>query len=214
MPRPRLRLVLALVAILGVAVAAAGWRLAGRDEPAPGAVRTTADGVEFPATVDRAGFERRLLGMPGYHLIVWRGGGSASFALFRAGVTDVQVLDALEALGAKPGDGLTMDSWERRNDPAAAAPKKVIAGPPVEVLVRVPGRAEPLTLPEILDDPGGRGFEMRFGGHRANISAWHSGCVVCLYSCPGSKVGNATYTVRDWVDGTTHFKVKDGVLPA
>ena len=54
---------------------------------------------------------------------------------------------------------------------------------------------------------------MRFGGHRANVPEWHSGCVVCLYSCPGSKVGNATYTVRDWVEGTTRFRVRRGVLP-
>jgi len=56
---------------------------------------------------------------------------------------------------------------------------------------------------------------MRFGGHRANIPKWKSGCVVCLYSCPGSKVGNARYTVRDWVKETTRFRVrKDAPLPA
>ena len=213
MRRSAASLLVLLVVLSGAALAILGWRLASSTEPQPGTVRTTADGVEFSATVNRAGFERRLLGMAGYHLIVWRGGRAASAALFRAGVTDVQVLDALEALGAKPGDGLGMDSWDERDNPQAAAPRKVIAGPPVEVLVRVPGRAAPLTLPEILDDPGGRGFAMRFGGHRANIPAWHSGCVVCLYSCPGSKVGNAAYTVHDWVDGATRFRVKDGVLP-
>jgi hypothetical protein len=213
MRRSAASLLVLLVALGVAALVVIGWRLASSPESAPGIVRTTAAGVEFPATVNRAGFERRLLGMAGYHLIVWQGGRAASAALFRAGVTDVQVLDALEALGGKPGDGLGMDTWDERDDPQAAAPRKVIAGPPVEVLVRVPGRAEPLTLPEILDDPGGRGFAMRFGGHRANIPAWHSGCVVCLYSCPGSKVGNAAYTVHDWVEGATHFRVKDGVLP-
>jgi hypothetical protein len=38
--------------------------------------------------------------------------------------------------------------------------------------------------------------------------------VVCLYSCPGGKIGNARYTVRDWTKGTTRFTVKKGVLPA
>ena len=65
----------------------------------------------------------------------------------------------------------------------------------------------------MLEDPSGRGFDMRFGGHRDNIPRWHSGCVVCLYSCPGSKIGNAAYTVRDFVLGTTHFSVWEGVLP-
>lgn len=218
MKRRRLGILLGfLVGGAAALAAAAGLRLASRSEPEPeaaSAVTTTAEGVEFPATVNRSGFERRLLGMPGYHLIVWKGGRAASAALFPAAVTDVEVLDALEALGAKPGDALGMDSWDQRKDPKATAPDQIIAGPPVEVLVRVPGRAAPLTLDEILDDPGGRGFAMRFGGHRANIPAWRSGCVVCLYSCPGSKVGNATYTVRDFVAGTTRFRVKDGVLPA
>ncbi len=48
----------------------------------------------------------------------------------------------------------------------------------------------------------------------AKVPEWLSGCVVCLYSCPGSKVGNASYTIRDHVDGTTHFGVRPGVLPA
>ena len=134
-------------------------------------------------------------------------------SLFRAGVTDVQVLDALEKLGAKPGNALGMATWDERKDPDSKAPDKVIAGPPVEILVRVPGRKGLLRLDQILEDPGGRGFDMRFGGHRANIPHWHSGCVVCLYSCPGSKVGNARYTVRDYVRGTTRFRVKEGVLP-
>jgi hypothetical protein len=128
-------------------------------------------------------------------------------------VSDTQVLDALEALGADAGNALPMDTWERRKDESAAEPDMVIAGPPVEISVRVPGKAAPLTLSQILLDPGGRGFDMRFGGHRANIPHWHSGCVVCLFSCPGSKVGNARYTVRDYVRETTRFRVRPGVLP-
>jgi len=183
-------------------------------------VRLVAGGVEFPAIVTRRAFERDLLGfgMPGYHLIVWEEGKAAGSALFRTGVSDREVLDALESLGAVPGNALGMDSWEERKNPASPAPDRVIAGAPVEVLVKVPGRAAPLTLGEILEDPGGRGFAMRFGGHRANIPAWHSGCVVCLYSCPGSKVGNARYTVRDYVlhdeaGEAARFRVREGALP-
>jgi hypothetical protein len=181
-----------------------------------GALTVGAREVSFFATVDRAGFERELLGlgMPGYHLIVWQGGKAAGAALFRAEVTDLQVLDALERLGARPGNALSMATWEERKDRASKAPDRVIAGPPVDVLVEIPGRKERLPLAAILDDPGGRGFAMRFGGHRANIPIWKSGCLVCLYSCPGSKVGNARYTVRDYEKGTTRFRVRPGVLPA
>jgi hypothetical protein len=213
---PRLRYPLLLAGFV-LLIAGIAWSLARPGAAPPGPLRAAAREVEFPATVSRRAFERELLGMgmPGYHLIVWKDGGAAMAALFRAEVTDVQVLDALERLGARPGDALGMATWDERKNPSSKAPDRVIEGPPVEVLVRVPGRAAPLTLPEILEDPGGRGFDMRFGGHRANIPKWKSGCVVCLYSCPGSKVGNARYTVRDWVKETTRFRVrKDAPLPA
>ncbi|MEA2603606.1 MAG: hypothetical protein QOF89_4598 [Acidobacteriota bacterium] len=202
-PSFRNTLLLAGLAVLGLGAAPAGPIRIGKGE------------IEFPAIVTRKSFERELLGMgmPGYHLIVWQDGGAAMASLFRAEVTDIQVLDALESLGAKPGNALGMDTWEERKDKDSKAPDKVIAGPPVEILVRVPGRPALLTLGQILQDPGGRGFDMRFGGHRANIPKWKSGCIVCLYSCPGSKVGNARYTVRDWVNERTKFRVKPGVLP-
>ena len=127
---------------------------------------------------------------------------------------DTEVLDALERLGARPGNALGMGTWEERKESSSKAPDQVIAGPPVEILVRVPGRPALVTLDQILEDPGGRGFDMRFGGHRANIPKWKSGCIVCLYSCPGSKVGNARYTVRDWEKEATRFRVKkDAPLP-
>jgi hypothetical protein len=89
----------------------------------------------------------------------------------------------------------------------------LIEGPGVEVVVRLPGGKKPLAIGEILTDPAGRGFDMRFGGHEKNIHVWHSGCLICLYSCPGSKIGNRAYTVRDYMKKTTSFRVRDGVLP-
>jgi hypothetical protein len=152
--------------------------------------------------------------MAGYHLIVWRDGGSADAALFRAAASDVEVLDALESLGAVPGDALDLATWDERDDPSSWKPEQVIQGPPVEVLVRAEAGGPWLRLDQIVDDPMHHGFDLRFGGHRSNIPAWKSGCVVCLYSCPGGKVGNARYTVRDWTKQTTRFTVKKGVLPS
>jgi hypothetical protein len=209
MPAPRSSAV-AISFLLLLAVACSGAR--GGDAPPGRVTRVSADTIEFPATVAAAAFNRRI-GMPGYHAIVWRGGRAAGVALFRAEVTDVQVLDALEALGGKPGNALGMASWDERKDPKNPAPAQTIAGPPVEILVRLPGRSAPVPLADLLEDPGGRGVEMRLGGHRANIPQWHSGCIACLYSCPGSKLGNARYTVRDYMNEATRFRAKAGVLP-
>jgi hypothetical protein len=168
--------------------------------------------VDFEATVDASAWDHG--DMAGYHLIVWDGGGSSHAALFRAAASDVEVLDALESLGAVPGDALDLATWDQRDDPSSWKPEQVVQGPPVEVLVRTGPEAPWQRLDQIVHDPMRRGFDLRFGGHRANIPAWKSGCVVCLYSCPGGKVGNARYTVRDWTKKATRFTVKKGVLPS
>jgi hypothetical protein len=167
--------------------------------------------VEFAAEVNASAWDDGE--MAGYHLVVWRGGGSADQALFRAAVSDLEVLDALESLGAVPGDALDIATWDEREDPSSWKPDQVIQGPAVEILVRAVGAGPWLGLDQVVHDPKGLGFAMRLGGHRANIPAWKSGCVVCLYSCPGGKVGNERYTVRDFTEKTTRFAVRDGVLP-
>lgn len=192
---------------------AGGTILAGSGNPPEGwlLVRRP-DTVEFMARINGAGFDGSWM-MRGYHAVVWKGGRMSGAALLVAEVSDLQVLGALESLGAKPGDNLPMDTWDERRDHDHTAPDRIIAGPGIEILLRLPG-GPPLTpLTAVLDDPGRRGLEMRFGGNRHNIPEWKSGCVVCLYSCPGSKVGNARYTVRDYVRGTTRFRTRKGALP-
>ncbi|NKB87228.1 MAG: hypothetical protein GKS06_03280 [Acidobacteria bacterium] len=167
--------------------------------------------IEFTATVG-GGFDDPA--MAGYHLIVWDAGRAADHALFVADVSDVQIIDALEELGAAPGDALKIDTWDEREDPETTAPDAIVAGPPVEIeFVLADGTVH--RLDELISDPGGRGFDMRFGGHRDNIPEWHSGCVVCLYSCPGSKVGNASYTVRWYMkpDSAWRVAVVDKTVP-
>ena len=138
----------------------------------------------------------------------------AHAALLQADVTDRQVVEALEGLGARPGNNLPMEAWEERKNPKDPAPDTSVAGPNVEVLLGLPSRTDLIPLASALEDRQGRGLEMRFGGNAANIPKWKSGCIVCLYSCPGSKVGNARYTVRDYEKGVTRFRAKPGVLPA
>jgi hypothetical protein len=208
MHSPRRKRVLA--ACLGAVLVSSACR--GQQGP-PGVLTIRQPGeIEFTARVNAKAFEDGWI-MPGYHALVWKGGRMAHSALLQADVTDRQVLEALEGLGAKPGDNLPMAAWEERKNPKHPAPDTVIAGPAVEVLLRLPGREGLVPLSSALQDSAGRGLEMRFGGNAANIPVWKSGCIVCLYSCPGSKVGNARYTVRDYAKDATRFRVKAGVLP-
>lgn len=201
---------IALLCALVLAVAPVGGCGGGAGSPAL-VVLPTERAVEFGARVQSTAWDAGE--MAGYHLVVWRGGGSADAALLRADVSDVAVLDALESLGATPGDALDLATWDERDDPSSWKPDRLVEGPAVEVLVRPAAGGEWLRLDQIVEDPMGIGFDLRFGGHRANIPAWKSGCVVCLYSCPGGKIGNARYTVRDFAKKTTRFAVKPGALP-
>ena len=69
-------------------------------------------------------------------------------------------------------------------------------------------------LSDVLEDSGGHGFDFRFGGNLAYVKNWKSGCVACLYSCPGGKVSNASYTIREFVDEVTRFRAREELLPA
>ena len=185
-----------------------------RGQEAPGTlIVRRPNEIEFTATVNAKAFDSGWM-MPGYHALVWKGGRMAHAALLQADVTDRQVVEALEGLGAKPGNNLPMAAWEERKNPKDRAPDTVISGPPVEVLLGLPSRSALVPLAAALEDPAGRGLQMRFGGNAANIPKWKSGCIVCLYSCPGSKVGNARYTVRDYEKGVTRFRARASVLPA
>lgn len=167
--------------------------------------------VELAATVHRKQFDSGS--MPGYHAIVWRDGRSAHSALLEADVSDRQVIRALEELGARPGNNLSMDAWDERRNPGSPAPDVRIAGPPIQVLLGLPGRPDLVPLSTVLEDSGGKALDLRYGGNERNIPKWKSGCIVCLYSCPGSKIGNAAYTERDYVRNATRFRIKEGVLP-
>jgi hypothetical protein len=197
-----------LVGALATALAAG---LRGEERPGQVIVRPPRE-IEFTATVNAKAFDSGWM-MRGYHAVVWRGGKAAHAALFEAEVTDRQVLEALESLGAKPGNNLPMEAWEERKNPKDPAPDTIIAGPAIEMFLRLPSGKEIVPLASVLEDPGGRGLALRFGGNEANIPKWKSGCIVCLYSCPGSKVGNAKYTVRDYTREATRFRVRPGALP-
>jgi hypothetical protein len=168
--------------------------------------------IEFEATVHARPFDAGWM-MPGYHAVVSKSGRMSHAALLRAEVTDTEILGALESLAGPARGNLPMAAWEKRNDPGNPEPDRFIEGPAVEILLRLPGKPGLVPLAAVLQDPGGRGLDMRLAGNRANIPKWMSGCVVCLYSCPGGKIGNARYTVRDWYRKRTRFRARPGALP-
>jgi hypothetical protein len=167
------------------------------------ATDTKALTVTVPASLHLAAF---LRGSPaGHHLLTWAAGAAGKKALLQTAVSDTRVLDALESLGAKPGDNLSAEAWTERADPANPAPDVRAAGSTLEVTLILPdGTRRPIA--DLLEDVDKRGVAWKLAGNRKLIPVWKSGCVICLQSCPGSKVANAKATMRDLHKGRARFR--------
>jgi hypothetical protein len=184
------------------------------DRSRPLEVDTTAGEVRIVAELQPERFSGGWLpSTPHYHAVVWKGGGASSEALIASPVSDADFYTAMVAIGAIPGNNLIMAAWNDRKNPSARAPDQRVEGTRVDVFVWWEGLAAPLPLKELVLDSAGRGIDMRFGGNKALIPEWHSGCIACLYSCPGGKVSNHAYTIRDYVKGTTRFTVNWSKVP-
>ncbi|MBI2195022.1 MAG: hypothetical protein HYU36_23825 [Planctomycetes bacterium] len=169
--------------------------------------------LRFPARFNPHGFESDGR-TAGYHLIVWERGGAASSALFQAEPSDRAILEALRQLGARPSNNLTAECWTRREDPEHPAPDLRAEGPTVAIRVQWPGSDEGVALHTLFEGVRPEDLDFRFVGNEALIGQWKSGCISCLYSCPGGKVVNAAYSIRDYTRESRRFRLAGGNLPA
>ncbi len=180
-----------------------------------------------PMIVDRNACEIRLLAtlqpdafgpgwfkqLPGHHAVAWRGGRKSHEALLKTFSSDTEVFEALISLGAKPGNNLTQEVWDERNNPESRAPERRVEGDRVVALVWWEGLKDPLPLSALLHNPSGKDLDLRFGGHKSLIPVWESGCIICMQSCPGAKISNRNCTIRDYVQGKATFTVNDASVP-
>ena len=180
-----------------------------------------------PLVVDRAKGEVRIraivqpdamqrwFGVQGHHAVVWNEGKASRWALFRAFASDHDVRVALEALDAKPGENLTIETWTERSNSKSPEPDKRVEGTTVEVFVSWDGRA-PVPLASVLRQKGSPSPELEFhyGGHEKWQPIFKSGCIVCLYSCPGGAVSSRSHTIRDYEkEGVIYFSRPEALPP-
>lgn len=148
-----------------------------------------------------------------YHALVHEDGGAAAKSLLVTPVSDAEVATRLREMDVRDGGGVPMLAWTLREVPLVPWPDARVQGTPVRILVEWDGWERPRELGELLRDPGGKGISFRFGGNEEHDSTWPSGCIACLYSCPGGVVSNDRYTIRDKVRGSTRFTPVDGLPP-
>lgn len=172
--------------------------------------------VRFTATVQPTAMARPF-GVQGHHAIVWKGGRSKLWALFVAEASDHDVRIALDALGARRGENLTLDSWNARDDAQNKEPDKRVEGSPVDVFVEWHGSGGRIPLASLLSEEGHATprLDFRYGGNERWQKDFHSGCIVCLYSCPGGAIGNRAHPIRDYVrDGVVYTSIPKRLPPS
>jgi len=171
--------------------------------------------VRITATVQPHAMERPL-GVRGHHAIVWKGGQSRHWALFVSDSSDHEVRVALDALGAHRGENLTPETWNERENPVNREPDKRVEGSRIEVFVEWKGSKGRLPLASLLNEEGQAAplLDLRYGGNERWQKDFKSGCIVCLYSCPGGAIGNHAHPIRDYVrDGVVYASAADRLPP-
>lgn len=182
---------------------------ASKEEPV--SIQRNGESILFEGRIFPERFNQRRDRANGHHFIVWKGGGNAGKALIEAEPSDREILDALIAAGAEPGDNLTVDAWDERMNEESEAPDRRVAGTPVEISIRWDGQAH--AIEESFADEPSSSFDIRVGGHAALIPVWRSGCVTCLFSCPGGRTSNHAFTIRDQAFDRHSFHARNSGLP-
>ncbi|MEO5930317.1 MAG: sterol desaturase family protein [Candidatus Kapaibacterium sp.] len=198
---------LMLLVVLGLVTACAGEEQRGEI-----VVHVAQKSITFTGKIYPGQFNSWRTWPKNHHFIVWKGGGASGKALIQADANDLEIQRALEKLGARAGNNLTLDSWEKRKDEGNPDPDLHVTGTLIDVSIAWAGHA-PVRAGDILVDKGGHGFEFRLGGHEKFIPVWKSGCIVCLESCPGGRVSNARYTLRDYQKDIAVFELRKDLLP-
>jgi hypothetical protein len=170
--------------------------------------------VAITAVVQPNAMDCWIGGVKGHHAIVWNKGRAHRCALFASEVSDHDLL-ALNSVGGRAGENLTPDSWNARNDERNPEPDKRVVGTPVDVFVEWNGSNGRHPLAAFLNESGHATpqLDLRYGGNERFQKEFKSGCIVCLYSCPGGAIGNHVHPIRDYVRHGVVYSSRRETLP-
>ncbi|MBI1390134.1 MAG: hypothetical protein GC154_16960 [bacterium] len=174
-------------------------------------ITVLSNSLSFPGILYPQRYNHRADRAGGHHFIVWSGGGNAAKALIETPVPDTDILAALESIGAVPGNNLQKKTWTERTHPDSPEPDMRVEGSPIHIFIEWNGVRRPAH--EIFKDEPAAEFDIRVGGHADLIPVWKSGCVTCLFSCPGGRTSNHAFTIRDQAFNRKTFRAREDLPP-
>ncbi len=142
---------------------------------------------------------------PTRHFAVWKDGSNGEKAVLRGLVPVDDFYSALIAIGAVPGNNMTLKNKEVTH----------VQGSSFAVSVTWKGADRSYGIDEVVIDSNKKPILMKFGGNLATARDKKTGCLLCLDSCPVGIVSNAQYTYGAIEKrGEVTMKGNKAVLPA
>lgn len=178
------------------------------DDDAAAEETTTYDNFTVDEDAKTITFEATVNGTyitePSRHAIVTEGGGNAEKSMFTTTANNVDINDALEAMGVKGDANVTMD------DMSATADQNVVnTGDALEYYISWDGQDE-MPLNEALKASADFEWNPIFTGNRDVAEETKAGCVLCLDSCAAGVSVNAL-PVGTTAEGGTQFTISDSL---
>ena len=137
------------------------------------------------------------------HGIVFKDGSNGDKPVLIAYADQLAFHDALEKIGAKPGNTLQADS------PAGTK----VTGDVLRVTMRWGDTVYDFAH-GIKQEPATEAIQVHFGGNREAAAAKHTGCILCLDSCAVGITSNSGWGWNSWASGSVKFFADETVFPA
>lgn len=121
---------------------------------------------------------------PTRHAAIFKDGKYGDMSVLKGFLAPKDYHAALLAIGAKPGENMTLQNKETTH----------VQGDELDVTVSWAGASKDFPLSEVVKDSNGKPIVIRFGGNLPASLDKNTGCLICLDSCPVGISSNATYT--------------------
>ncbi|SHJ84027.1 hypothetical protein SAMN02745975_03017 [Geosporobacter subterraneus DSM 17957] len=118
------------------------------------------------------------------HGVVFKDGSNGEKSVLRGLTDEKEFHDALLAIGAEPGNNVTLDCMTKGVK---------VEGTKLDVFVTWEGLGKEIPFNDIITSSEPRPMDIRFGGNLERAKEKNTGCILCLDSCAVGITSNSSY---------------------